>query len=239
MKSNIFDHSPWLVPEERYCQVSDHQTIESLLQSAKESHTFLTICDKNLNIHFKSVMIKINRKSFQIDKPIEWDQESRSFQIFFKDDTACWNMIKTKLLHEGLYVLNASKPETIYTLNNRRNLRVDTLGETTTSFITSYTNMTDLQVLNLSKSGMLVCGIPNDKCLPINSFINDISISLPEKYFQTNSTRVDKGRVVRTFNFKNSRRTCHAITFINDGKPAPPELGYISQREHHDPLRLY
>ena len=77
MNPSIFDNSPWLVSEDRFCQVYDSRLIDSLLHEAKESYSFLTICDMNLNLHFKSVMIRVNRNSLQLDKPIEWDNGSR------------------------------------------------------------------------------------------------------------------------------------------------------------------
>ncbi|MBU0482639.1 MAG: hypothetical protein KKG47_16220 [Proteobacteria bacterium] len=231
MDTSIFDHSPWLVSEERFLIARDERTVMSLLKGARDSHAFLTLCNNNLDLHFKSVLIKIDANTLQIDKPIEWNGKNNDFQIFFQDSSGCWNMIKAVLVSEGLYDLTISLPDHLYRLKCRRNTRVDSFDEATVSFLADHTALTNLQIVNLSRSGMLVCTRTNGECLPVDSMINNIHITLPEKKFKASSTLVNQGRIVRAFQCRDSQQACHAISFLSGETPAGSALNSILPKE--------
>ncbi|MBU0482640.1 MAG: PilZ domain-containing protein [Proteobacteria bacterium] len=214
MADSKYNRSPWDIEEKRFTLINSTFQIRNTLEFVKKKHRLLTLCGEGLETPLKSVILKLSHQTLQIDKPIDWPGSPERFKIFFRDQNDTWNFMVSDLCEKEIYQLSLFIPGHLHKLTSRWHKRVETPYEARARFRYNNQSFADLQILNLSASGMLVCSGSETDQAEINSTVNNITIDIDDPK-QPSSTIIDQGIVVRSYQHDDSGRVCHGITFIH------------------------
>ena len=217
-KGNIlFPEATWGIPEQVIRAVKDHD---------------LTIITNRGDVLREKLFIKARAGKVSVDKPSEWNDNSSSLHLFFRNNRGCWSFFKAPSIVTHKSSLSLPMPDTIYTLQNRRYPRIPAPMGTEAIFRNQKNRVDTVFVKNISEGGMLICtGFKEDR-LRLNSFIDDIFITVPSTNLGRASLEthrvlplISRGQVIRNFTEPSSALSYYGLSFLHDSS-------YLRQQLH-------
>ena len=117
VQQDIFSGKPWAVPENKVI-VADAKLILRYLTGVHHKKSFLTLVDARGRRYEKSIILDIDKDSFYIDKPPNWNNNISFCYIFFKNEIDTWSFFRLNKIYYNKYSLSGEIPSEIYYLES-------------------------------------------------------------------------------------------------------------------------
>lgn len=206
--------SPWLVGEQRFSRISDHDQISQILKEIRDNNLFVIIAtpDGQDTLFYDSFLLDIKKERIILYKTSRWakNEGGEDFRVFFRNIDGHWHTLKAELEQHAPHSLSIYMPKTIYMLNPRGHDRLQTPPETKATFIYANNPAGDFQVVNISNTGMLIRSYRESPSLPIFSRLKDICIDLPGR---DDLPTIKQAQIVRRFRTDKNNMLCYGVLF--------------------------
>lgn len=229
----LLKQSPWLVGENRFSQITDLDQITGILTGVKDSNSFLSlsVSDGTKELFFDSFFLSVDRKGIKLYRSPKWPKEGFDcFRIYFRSDLGVWHSMKSRIIRHDTHSISTSIPDTLHILRQRSCRRLEVPEDTRAAFIYGNRNRISFQVLNVSRSGALLCSGSDSEKLTVMSRLGNIVIGLTER---NGLPTVRQGQVVRRFKRTEKGQLCYGILFKDGGEVNEEKIwDFISQTEN-------
>lgn len=225
----LYDHelkrAPWEIERDNYARIDSPELIEKSLNVIKHDYVMLVLASLDGRRYGNTILIKFDRETLSIDKPIDFDEKAIDwFRIYFQDILGVWSFFEVRTVSECSFSLCATYPEALYRLQRRQYHRVEVPKGTRTVFWEDNRLRDGGFVKDISAAGMLICTGSTEERFQENTVINEIAIALP---LHPSASKADdqerfvlpvirKGRIVRSFKDSETEQICHGVSFESD-----------------------
>lgn len=209
--------SPWLVGEQRYSRINDHDQITRILKGIRDNNLFVTIAapDGLNTLFYDSFLLDIKKDRIRLYRTSRWPEDNGEefFRVFFRNNEGYWYSLKAVLDQQDSHSISISMPKTLYVLRHRDHDRLEPPPETMATFSGANNPATVFQVVNISKTGMLLRSCDENLTLPVFSRLHNISIDLPAG---GKLPTIKQAQVVRRYRTDKDNLLCYGILFKKD-----------------------
>lgn len=228
--------APWKIESDNYARIDSPELLEKSLNVLKNDYVTLVLASLDGRRYGNTILIKFDRETLSIDKPVDFDEKSIGwFRIYFQDILGVWSFFEVKTLSECPFSLCSTYPEALYRLHRRQYHRVELPKGTRTVFWEGNQLRDGGFVKDISAAGMLICTGSKEEQFLENTVINEIAIALP---FHPSANKKDaqerlvlpvirKGTIVRSFKDSETEQICHGVAFESEQETERQLTSYL------------
>lgn len=230
--------APWEIEADNYARIASPELIEKSLKVIKNDYVMLVVTSIDGHRYGNTIMVKFDRETLSIDKPIDFDEKSiERFRIYFQDILGVWSFFEVRTVSECTFSLCATYPEALFRLQRRQYHRVEVPKGTRTVFWEDNQLRDGGMVLDISAAGMLICPGFKEEKFQEDTVINEIAIAMPFQPAAGDNTpqeRVElpvirKGRIVRSFRDSETDLFCHGVAFESEQETERELTRYVEK----------
>lgn len=230
--------APWEIEADNYARIASPELIEKSLKVIKNDYVMLVVTSIDGHRYGNTIMVKFDRETLSIDKPIDFDEKSiERFRIYFQDILGVWSFFEVRTVSECTFSLCATYPKALFRLQRRQYHRVEVPKGTRTVFWEDNQLRDGGMVLDISAAGMLICPGFKEEKFQEDTVINEIAIAMPFQPAAGDNTpqeRVElpvirKGRIVRSFRDSETDLFCHGVAFESEQETERELTRYVEK----------
>jgi len=214
--------APWEIESDNYSRIDGPELIEKTLKVIKDDYVLLVLASPEGRRYGNTILVKFDRETLSIDKPIDFDEKSVDrFRIYFQDILGIWSFFEVRTVADCNVSLCATFPETLYRLQRRHYHRVEVPAGTRTVFWEENQLRDGGFVKDISATGMLICTGTTEQKFQENTVVQEIAIALPftrssrenDDSYRVVLPVIRQGRIVRSFRDVDTGHICHGVAF--------------------------
>lgn len=230
--------APWEIESDNYAKIVAPELIEKTLNVIKNNYVMLVVASTNGHRYGNTILVKFDRETLSIDKPVDFDEKSIDwFRIYFQDILEIWSFFEVRTISECAFSLCATYPEVLYRLQRRQYHRVEVPKGTRTVFWVDNQLRDGGVVMDISAAGMLICPGYREETFQENMVINEIAIAMPfhaatgknDSQERVELPVIRKGRIVRSFKDSDTELFCHGIAFESEQETDQELARYVEK----------